>query len=1138
MTAPRWLLGVDFGSTTLKAVLADADTQSVAWQRYERHESLVGEKLLAWLRALEREAGISPARCRVFATGAAAGELAPAIGARFVQEVHAVSLAVEQRHPDAQTVIELGGQDAKIILFKDDGGGRRKKLPSMNDKCAGGTGAVIDKIAAKVGITPADIRRQEYDGVRIHPIAGKCGVFAETDITGLLKQGIPAGELMASLFDAIVLQNLSVLTRGYTLLPNVLLLGGPNAFIGGLRQAWRLRISEMWRDRGVTLAEGAAPDDLIAAPPLAEYFAALGAIEFGRLESEDVGQYQGTQALASLVRGAREQDRHHAALRGLVASERERDAFVERYAAPPFAQPRFAAGARVRVFLGLDAGSTSTKGVLLSEDGAVLAKAYRLSLGNPIEDAIDIVAQLRAPIERDGARIEVAGAGTTGYAKDILHDVLGADVAIAETVAHTESAKREYHDPHVIVDVGGQDIKLIFLKDGRVKDFRLNTQCSAGNGYFLQATAESFGVAVEHYAEAAFAARAMPRFGYGCAVFLQSDIVAFQRQGWTREEILAGLAAVLPKNVFLYVARVPNLARLGTRFILQGGTQRNLAAVKAQVDFIRSTFARTGSEPEIVVHKHAGEAGGIGAALEAIRVVGARSDRATTFIGLDAVGRITYRTTRGEETRCGFCTNECLRTFVDVSTGSGTERRVIVATCEKGAVEDVAMLRQVKAGLDRVAAENPNFADIAGRDVWKPQHPARVADPESRSLRRPGQTRLRGRRESLRVGVPRVLNMYTYAPLFSAYLESLGVTADRIVYSDFTSPELYRSGSSRGSIDPCYPSKVAIAHVQNLLAVKHRRTPLDCIFFPMFDVLDSPLVGTRGQNACPTVAATPRTVRAAFTKESDAFAAAGVAYLDPLVNLADRRLFALQMFETWGPVLGVSRAENLRAIDVGFASLETFWSGVRRRARAVLDRIQREHRLGIVVLGRPYHHDPGINHGILEELQKRGYPVFPIAALPRDEDLLERLFGDEVCDGVIAHPLEISDVWSHTTSENTNQKIWAAKFAARHPNLVALEFSSFKCGHDAPVYAVVEEILESADRPYLAFKDLDENRATGAIKLRVETIDYFLKRYRDESIGTWTSLQQIEEQLAEYESALRHCGRRVPEPDSCSMATS
>jgi predicted CoA-substrate-specific enzyme activase len=1123
---PRWLLGVDFGSTTLKAVLADANTGSIAWRRYERHESLVGERLLAWLRALERDIGISPATCRVFATGAGAGDLAPAIGARHVQEVHAISLVVEQQHPDVHTVIELGGQDAKIVLFKEDGSGRRKKLPSMNDKCAGGTGAVIDKIAAKVGIAPADIRHQLYEGIRIHPIAGKCGVFAETDITGLLKQGIPARELMASLFDAIVLQNLSVLTRGYTLMPHVLLLGGPNAFIAGLRDAWRLRIWEMWRDRAVPLPEGVTPDALVAAPPFAEYYAAMGAVEFGRLESADVGQYTGTEMLASIVHGAREHDHRRSALRGLVSSEGERDAFIERYSSPPFPQKYFAAGERVRTFLGLDAGSTSTKGVLLAEDGTVLAKAYRLSLGNPIEDAVDIIERLRGQIEGGGARTDVIGVGTTGYAKDILHDVLGADVAIAETVAHTESAKREYPDPHVIVDVGGQDIKLIFLKHGRVKDFRLNTQCSAGNGYFLQATAESLGIPVERYADAAFAARAMPRFSYGCAVFLQAEIVAFQRLGSTREEILAGLAAVLPQNVFLYVARVPNLARLGTRFILQGGTQRNLAALKAQIDFVRASFARSGVEPDIVVHRHAGEAGAIGAALEAMRVIADRPNHETTFIGVEAVRRIAYRTTRGEETRCHFCTNDCMRTFIDISTGENKERRVIVATCDKGTVEDVDSLRAVKARLDRIVANNPNFADIAGHDVWKPQRPALVADADSRSWRGAGEKRRRARRAALRVGVPRLLNMYAYAPLFSAYLESLGVTADRIIYSDFTSPELYRSGSSRGSIDPCYPSKVAIAHVQNLLAVQHRRATLDCIFFPMFDVLDSPLVGTRGQNACPTVAATPRTVRAAFTKESDAFAAAGVAYLDPLVNLANRPLFALQMFDAWEGLLGLSRAENQRAVDAGFAALEAFWSGLRRRARAVLDRIEGEDRLGIVVLGRPYHHDPGINHGILEELQKRGYPVFSQMVLPRDEDLLERLFGDEVREGLITHPLDISDVWKHTTSENTNQKIWAAKFVARHPNLVALEFSSFKCGHDAPVYAVVEEIIESSGRPYLAFKDLDENRAAGAIKLRVETIDHFLKRYREESAGTWRTLRHIEEQLAAYEREIRRCVER------------
>ena len=208
----------------------------------------------------------------------------------------------------------------------------------------------------------------------------------------------------------------------------------------------------------------------------------------------------------------------------------------------------------MRGFVGIDGGSTSTKAVLLSEQGDVLCKAYQLSGGNPIQDTIDMFVALRQQVESQGATLEVLGVGTTGYAKDVLKDVLKADVALVETVAHTESAMRFYKNPHVIMDVGGQDIKLIVLKDGRVKDFRLNTQCSAGNGYFLQGTAESLGYKVDEFADIAFSAKTMPVFGYGCAVFMQSDIVNFQRQGWRGEEILAGLANVLPKNIFLYVA--------------------------------------------------------------------------------------------------------------------------------------------------------------------------------------------------------------------------------------------------------------------------------------------------------------------------------------------------------------------------------------------------------------------------------------------------------------------------------------------------------------------------------------------------------------------------------------------------------
>ena len=397
-----------------------------------------------------------------------------------------------------------------------------------------------------------------------------------------------------------------------------------------------------------------------------------------------------------------------------------------------------------------------------------MCKAYQLSGGNPIQDTIDMFVALRQQVESQGATLEVLGVGTTGYAKDVLKDVLKADVALVETVAHTESAMKFYKNPHVIVDVGGQDIKLIVLKDGRVKDFKLNTQCSAGNGYFLQGTAESLGYKVEEYADIAFSAKTMPIFGYGCAVFMQSDIVNFQRQGWRGEEILAGLANVLPKNIFLYVAGIPNLAKLGSRFILQGGTQKNLAAVKSEVDFIHSHFHGAGHEPEVIVHEHCGESGAIGAGVEAIRLY--KNGHRTTFIGLEAVQKIGYRTTRNEDTRCYFCKNNCLRTFIDVNVGDilrpasplpvfkskvplqAGERRLIISTCEKGQVEDVGAMRGIKAGLDAVKKENPNFVDIAAHEVWRSRNPQKVADPiPTRAWTSAGQAAHRADEEALQL---------------------------------------------------------------------------------------------------------------------------------------------------------------------------------------------------------------------------------------------------------------------------------------------------------------------------------------------------------------------------------------------------
>jgi predicted CoA-substrate-specific enzyme activase len=1228
----NFLVGLDVGSTTVKAIVVDAATDTTIWQDYQRHETRQPEKVLEFLRRMESEAGIATGNTRIFITGSGGGTIAEMIGAKFVQEVHAVSLAVEKLHPEVYSVIELGGQDAKIIVFKDDEEtGRKKKIPSMNDKCAGGTGAVIDKINAKLKIPASELSNQGYHGVKLHKVAGKCGVFAETDINGLQKTGTPPDELMASLFEAIVLQNLSVLTRGHTLRPHVLLLGGPNGFIRGMREAWQANIPRMWKERKVEIPEGVKPEELIKVPENAQYFAALGSVEFGKDEDAEVGRYLGTEKLVYYIDYGRAEEKAASGGKGLVAEDAELVAFKSAYKRKKFSPVEFHPGEVVSGFIGIDGGSTSTKAVLLGKDGEILCKTYQLSNGNPIQDTIEMFEKLREQVESKGAALEVLGVGTTGYAKDILKDVLKADVALVETVAHTESALKFYDDPHVIVDVGGQDIKLIVLKDGRVKDFKLNTQCSAGNGYFLQSTAEGFGMKVEEFADIAFSAKSMPSFGYGCAVFMQSDIVNFQRQGWRSEEILAGLADVLPKNVFLYVASIPNLAALGSRFVLQGGTQNNLAVVKAEVDFIKSSFRANGKEPEIIVHEHCGESGAIGAAQEALRLW--NNGKQTTFIGLEAVANIRYRTTRNEDTRCYFCKNNCLRTFIDVdvtgaqaapagddsatteevalaaqlpsleeiqanlpavqahgsscSTGGGCgshapspfkakaepliqiqispgsskvvelpkpvefqprktkvplrmgEQRLIIATCEKGTVEDLGEMKDIKADIDKIKEANPNFVDIAAHDVFRPRQVEIVADAVpstkglfvSKSIKE--RVPLMERRKDFRIGIPRLLNTYTYAPLFNAYFSSLGLKSENIIYSDYTTPELYRAGASRGAIDPCYPSKIGIAHVYNLLATKHNKKPLDAIWFPMYDVLHTHLVNLTGSNACPTVTATPETVKAAFTKESDIFTENGILYMDPILNLQDQKICADQMYKAWAPVLGLSRDENDRALRIGFNALHACESEIRRQARETLDQLEREDRIGIVMLGRVYHHDPGLNHEIMEEFQKLGYPVFSQSTLPVDEDLLDRLFGDEVRAGLIQHPLDIADVWKNRYSTSTNHKVWAAKFTARHPNLVALEVSSFKCGHDAPIYGVIEGIIEQSGTPYFSFKDLDENKPSGSIRIRVETIDYFLRRYREDIIKRKRIEGDIEAQLAAFEQSLR---RQATEDQSVALA--
>ncbi len=1162
------LIGLDVGSTTVKAVVVESSTHSVLWREYERHDTRQPEKCLEFLtRITEAFPQHAAAGLRVFATGSGAAPIASLIGAHFVQEVNAVARAIERLRPQARSAVELGGQDAKIVIFRTDPRtGVTRKFPTMNDKCAGGTGAVIDKIAAKLRISSDELCSMRYDGVKIHPVAGKCGVFAETDINSLQKQGAPPDELMASLFESIVLQNLTVLARGHTLHPPVLLLGGPNFYLRGLQECWRKHLRLLWKERGY--ASALTPDeDFVYVPKDAQYYAALGAAFFGMELLEDepgAGMYAGTDALRRHIEHGRLEYKRQAGLRGLWQNPQELEGFRARYAAPVWHAPRLDTGPPMRAYLGLDGGSTSTKAVLLNDKGDVIAKAYQLSQGNPIEDAKAVLDALRQPFVAQGTSLDILAAATTGYAKDMLKDVIGADVALVETVAHARSGMHFYPEADVICDVGGQDIKIIVLKNGAVKDFRLNTQCSAGNGYYLQSTAEAFGLSVEQYADAAFSAESMPAFGYGCAVFMQTDIVDFQRQGWLPHEILAGLAAVLPKNIWLYVCQIPNLARLGQTFILQGGTQRNLAAVKAQVDFIEERFQGTGVTPHVVVHEHCGESGAIGCALEARRLYEEHAF-STSFIGFDAVHSIQYRTTRNEQTRCSFCRNTCLRTFIDVRTSAQGpegveidahlykagaeeehpsrikhgkdacgpqgdtlalapgEQRLIIATCEKGTVENADDMRAMLEELEAVKEANPNLAEYAAREAFAPTHARLIAAPLP--IGRFGEKARRRarmeRRRTMRIGIPRALNLYGIAPFFMGYFQSLGVPAKHIVWSDYTSEPLYKDGAKRGSIDPCFPSKLAIPHVHNLLNVHHKRTPLTHIFLPMVSSLPTALEHTQACRACPTSTATPEAVHAAFTKEGDIFARERIAYKKTFLNLDRPDLCARQLFEDWREEIGVSEEESNRAVAEGLRALEAFREDLQARAREVLETLEEEGRVGLVLLARPYHSDPGIHHGICEEFQKLGYPILTQDSLPMDEATLERLFGQEVVEGFIASPRSISDVWKNSFSENSSRKIWAAKFVARHPNLAPLELSSFKCGHDAPIYTLIEEIIERSGKPFFCFRDIDENKPTGSIKIRIETIAYFLRRHQAHILEQRLAQTDIEERLRAYEEQMR-----------------
>lgn len=718
------IVGVDVGSTTVKAVLVEDG--EARWRDYQRHNTKQAEMVLRFLERLEAECGLAAGRDRVMFTGSGAGFVAPLVGGKLVQEVVAVAAAVERLHPAVRFVSEIGGEDMKTIFFTPAGEGNAKQV-YMQSACSGGTGTFIEKTARKLQIDGERLAGMRYAGHSLHKISSKCGIFAEADANTLVKGGVPVEEIIASLFEAVVYQNLATLTKGNTPLPEVLLLGGPNLFFTGLQEAWRHHLGALWAQRKIALPDGATPASLIHVPEDALYYACLGCVHVGAQEPPGVAVYQGLDRLRWWIEVGQHEQKARDGRGGLVGGPEDLEGFLARYgranghAAMERPAPPAPRAARAAVLLGCDFGSTTAKAVVLSDEAEMLFSCYAMSKGNPLEDARALFRQVRAAGFHD-----VAGLALTGYGKDLLRDVLGADVAVVETVAHATAALHFFPDADVICDVGGCDVKIMLLRQGSVSDFRLNSQCSSGNGAFLQGVAERYGVPLEEYAERAFQARAMPSLAMGCGVFLQSDIVNQQRKGWAAEEIMASLAGVLPLNVWIYAGQLQNLAAAGRKFVLQGGTHRNLAVVKAQVDFIRGKMP----DAEIVVHPYSGEAGAIGAALCAADWL--RSGAASRFRGFDVVDALEYTSTTNAQTVCQWCPVNCKRTFIDVQLpdgqgrpwskiplAAGWERIISGNSCPKGLVEDVNELRVVKAKLEEVKGVYPNVAEVVRKDAFR-----------------------------------------------------------------------------------------------------------------------------------------------------------------------------------------------------------------------------------------------------------------------------------------------------------------------------------------------------------------------------------------------------------------------------------
>ncbi len=992
-------LGIDVGSTTVKlAVLNDAN--QIVYAKYQRHHTDV--------RACARDlfvgaAGVlGDARMTCAITGSGGLLLSQWLDLEFVQEVIASKRAVETLIPKTDVAIELGGEDAKIIYF-DSGIEQR-----MNGTCAGGTGAFIDQMATLLHTDAAGLNKLAADATTIYPIASRCGVFAKTDVQPLLNEGARPEDVAASIFQAVVTQTISGLACGRPIRGYVAFLGGPLQYLSELRRRFYITLDLDEEHRIV-------PDN-------AHLFVASGAAM--ARESTKLSTFD--ELIAAIDALGDTQGAEVERLSPLFASEDEYAEFKERHNKEVVPKGDPASYAGERVFIGIDAGSTTMKAAMVGEDGQLLHTWYGNNNGDILGTAKVIMADFYQHIPA-GARI--GHVTTTGYGEALLIEALKADSGEIETVAHLRGSRAFLPGVEFILDIGGQDMKCLRVRDGVIEHIMLNEACSSGCGSFIESFAVSMNMDVRAFAQAAVEAKAPVDLGSRCTVFMNSRVKQAQKEGATVGDIAAGLSYSVIKNALFKVIKLRDPKEIGTQVIVQGGTFMSDATLRAFEQLTGVNAVR----PDI-----AGCMGAYGAALLARDRAGA--DGISSILSADEIASLTVTQ---RHARCGRCSNNCQLTINDFGGG----RRFITGNrCEKG------------AGHRSNKTEAPNvFA----------QKNALLFDRESLDP----DAAPRGT-----VGIPRALNMYENYPFWHTFFTKLGFS---VVLSDNSTKQTYEAGiESMPSESVCYPAKLSHGHIMNLID----KDP-DFIWMPCvrWERKEDPTAGNCYN--CPIVMSYPT----ALGLNIDEISEKHVEFMYPFVPYHDkielkRRLYELIAVERVadaqagrGRVHGpkITRTEIDAAVNAAYEEDARFHQQIQTMGEEAVKWIEDNGGHGIVLAGRPYHNDPEINHALPELITSFGFAVLT-------EDSVAHLVKPE-------RPIRVVDQWMF------HSRLYAAaRFVTMRNDLDLVQMNSFGCGLDALTTDQVQEILEASGKIYTVLK-IDEVSNLGAARIRIRSLMAALK---------------------------------------------